>query len=156
VRVVSSSDRSTDESVVALRNDAHLSRGGRAHRGLSLAQARASPVTQFWAPWHRAMRQLNCTHVTPQVSSRPHHARWPRRRHRSCRRLKSEMNVASVFMTARPTLARENADAALGLIEKPYLPQRVSWRWQPLLTCSKDVRRPAAHRCSNGSVDLVR
>lgn len=42
------------------------------------------------------------------------------------RRLKSEMNIASVFMTAQPTLARENADAALGLIEKPYLPQRVS------------------------------
>ena len=43
------------------------------------------------------------------------------------RRLKSEMNIASVFMTAQPTLARANADAALGLIEKPYLPQRVSW-----------------------------
>lgn len=43
------------------------------------------------------------------------------------RRLKNEMNIASVFMTAQPTLARANADAALGLIEKPYLPQRVSW-----------------------------
>ena len=42
------------------------------------------------------------------------------------RRLKNEMNIASVFMTAQPTLARENADAALGLIEKPYVPQRVS------------------------------
>jgi CheY-like chemotaxis protein len=42
------------------------------------------------------------------------------------RRLKSEMNIASVFVTAQPTLARANADAALGVIEKPYLPQRVS------------------------------
>ena len=42
------------------------------------------------------------------------------------RRLKNEMSIASVFMTAQPTLARENADAALGLIEKPYLPEGVS------------------------------
>jgi CheY-like chemotaxis protein len=41
------------------------------------------------------------------------------------RRLKSEMSIASVFMTAQPTLARENADAALGLIQKPYVPERV-------------------------------
>ena len=41
------------------------------------------------------------------------------------RRLKSEMSIASVFMTAQPMLARENADAALGLIEKPYLPEVV-------------------------------
>src|SRR5687768_7743277 len=41
-------------------------------------------------------------------------------------RLKSEMSVASVFMTAQPMLARENADAALGLIENPYLPEFVS------------------------------
>jgi CheY-like chemotaxis protein len=34
------------------------------------------------------------------------------------RRLKNEMRIASVFMTAQPMLARENADAALGLIEK--------------------------------------
>jgi two-component system, response regulator PdtaR len=37
------------------------------------------------------------------------------------RRLKSEMRIASVFMTAQPTLAWANADAALGLIAKPYL-----------------------------------
>jgi two-component system, response regulator PdtaR len=42
------------------------------------------------------------------------------------RRLKSEMSIASIFMTAQPMLARENADAALGLIEKPYLPELVS------------------------------
>jgi two-component system, response regulator PdtaR len=42
------------------------------------------------------------------------------------RRLKSEMSIASVFMTAQPTLARANADAALGLIAKPYLPELVS------------------------------
>ena len=42
------------------------------------------------------------------------------------RRLKNEMSIASIFMTAQPTLARENADAALGLIEKPYLPEGVS------------------------------
>jgi CheY-like chemotaxis protein len=42
------------------------------------------------------------------------------------RRLKNEMSIASVFMTAQPKLARENADAALGLIEKPYLPEGVS------------------------------
>ena len=42
------------------------------------------------------------------------------------RRLKSELRIASVFMTAQPTLARENADAALGLIEKPYRPEGVS------------------------------
>jgi DNA-binding NtrC family response regulator len=42
------------------------------------------------------------------------------------RRLKNEMSIASVFMTAQPTLARANADAALGLIEKPYLPEGVS------------------------------
>jgi hypothetical protein len=36
------------------------------------------------------------------------------------------MSVASVFMTAQPMLARENADAASGLIEKPYLPEFVS------------------------------
>jgi two-component system, response regulator PdtaR len=39
---------------------------------------------------------------------------------------KNEMSIASVFMTAQPTLARENADAALGLIEKPHLPEVVS------------------------------
>jgi two-component system, response regulator PdtaR len=42
------------------------------------------------------------------------------------RRLKSEMSIDSIFMTAQPMLARENADAALGLIEKPYLPELVS------------------------------
>ena len=42
------------------------------------------------------------------------------------RRLKNELRIASVFMTAQPTLARENADAALGLIEKPYVAERVS------------------------------
>ena len=42
------------------------------------------------------------------------------------RRLKNEMSIASIFMTAQPTLARENADAALGLIEKPNLPEGVS------------------------------
>jgi two-component system, response regulator PdtaR len=42
------------------------------------------------------------------------------------RRLKSEMSIASIFMTAQPVLARENADAALGLIEKPYLPELVT------------------------------
>lgn len=42
------------------------------------------------------------------------------------RRLKNEMSIASVFVTAQPTLARGNADAALGLIEKPYLPEGVS------------------------------
>lgn len=41
------------------------------------------------------------------------------------RKLKSEMSIASIFMTAQPTLARENADAALGLIQKPYVPERV-------------------------------
>ena len=41
------------------------------------------------------------------------------------RRLKSEMSIASVFMTGQPMLARENADAALGLIQKPYVPERV-------------------------------
>jgi two-component system, response regulator PdtaR len=42
------------------------------------------------------------------------------------RRLKNEMRIASIFMTAQPMLARENADVALGLIQKPYLPQLVS------------------------------
>jgi len=36
------------------------------------------------------------------------------------------MSIDSIFMTAQPMLARENADAALGLIEKPYLPELVS------------------------------
>jgi len=42
------------------------------------------------------------------------------------RKLKSEMSIDSIFMTAQPMLARENADTALGLIEKPYLPELVS------------------------------
>jgi two-component system, response regulator PdtaR len=42
------------------------------------------------------------------------------------RRLKSEMSIASIFLTAQPMLARENADAAIGLIEKPYHPELVS------------------------------
>ena len=59
------------------------------------------------------------------------------------RRLKNEMNIASVFVTGQPTLARSNADAALGLIEKPYLLQHVSWA----ITALAEVLEGRAAHC---------
>jgi len=58
------------------------------------------------------------------------------------RRLKSEMSVDSIFMTAQPMLARENADAALGLIEKPYRPELVS---QSIAVIDEVLNGRAAH-----------
>lgn len=39
--------------------------------------------------------------------------------------LKRDFAVVSVFVTAEPALARANADAALGLVTKPYLPDEM-------------------------------
>lgn len=38
------------------------------------------------------------------------------------RKLQSELRIPCVFITAEPAAARANADAALGLIAKPYSP----------------------------------
>jgi hypothetical protein len=60
------------------------------------------------------------------------------------------MSVASVFMTGEPKLARENADAALGLIEKPYLPEFVS---RSIAVIDEVLDGRAAH-CSASALEL--
>jgi hypothetical protein len=65
------------------------------------------------------------------------------------RRLKSEMSIASIFLTAQPMLARENADAALGLIEKPYLPEIVS---RAIAVIDEVLHGRAAH-CSASALE---
>jgi hypothetical protein len=65
------------------------------------------------------------------------------------RRLKSEMSIASIFMTAQPMLARENADAALGLIAKPYLAELVSLA----IAAIDEVLNGRAEHCSASALE---